>query len=190
MGRHNAQCLREYRRRRKRKKRILAKEGVLRWNRVCNVVADNTSTDGDGTDSTVDSTDSTDSTEYGRLCQNRCNDAPGHVDLRKTQTEAESYAPEHKIIFGSDEHKSDSAEPERDTDSLVESMYRYTRGSDSSVSIRERDPSPSLTPQKCKQSRLFSTDPLYVKMLQYQLYSRRLQTFKAKALQNLEKPHH
>lgn len=158
------------------KKKLVKQEGLLKWNTVCNVkyIPDNVSDI-----SVADSTDSTDSETANassgpasgpaNLCQ--CSGSTeGGLQTETKATPIEAVSDEQISVI--DEIEEDR---ERDTDSLVESMFDCDAG-DMPVTPSSLPENNSPRKKTFRNSaKLFSTDPLYVKMLEHQWYSKKIE---------------
>ena len=184
MGRHNKDCLRGWRKRRKAKKKQHKASGLLKWNKICNVYR---LTSVDSEYSEVGDVSSEGSPEH---CW--CSAAsPDNTDLDDapfsgTQTAKEQEDTTPMGLGISDEHDTNSVFSERDTESSVAEMFAIDTPSPRNQTKKEK-----RTYHRCVQKmQHYSNDPLYAKMLEYNSHKLRLHRLQAKALENLEKPFH
>lgn len=179
-------CLRAWRKRRKLKKKAQRSAGLLKWNQICNVDVSNSSNNiSTSTDSETDDTSSQASPKH---CW--CSSGAVSVDSDDTtfSVPLTTLTTTDQQVSSLEDDTSDEndANSERDTDSLVAEIFAI----DAQSSKERTKQSGNLY---CVHGdNLFSNDPLYVKMLEYN-YAQGIQRLKAlqgKALQHLQKPFH
>lgn len=164
MGKHNIECLRAWRKRRRLKKKLIKKEGALKWNTICNVftLPSNTSDSGGIT------TDS----ESG----------PDHCPCRPVLDVCTK-----PLVYGREDDHPGTSPGGQKKDHYHGSMDEDDADDECSTMSEETDKESLYSTESTSSKQLLRdnlhADPLYANMLQHALIKKKIECLQKKALQ-------